>query len=171
MLKVGLTGGLASGKSFVAEHFARWGARVLHADLAGHQTLEPDGEAYAEVVALFGDRVLRPDGAIDRKALGAIVFADPVKLERLNALIHPHVFARQRAFFEQVREQDPQGVAVVEAAIMVETGSYKAYDRLVVAACPVAVQIERFVAQRVETHDPIVRTSRATHRLALAWAP
>ncbi|MCB1022239.1 MAG: dephospho-CoA kinase [Bryobacterales bacterium] len=193
MLKVGLTGGLASGKSFVAEHFARWGARVLYADRVGHETLEPDGEAYAEVVAEFGDSILRPDGTIDRKALGAIVFADPDKLERLSALVHPHVLARQRAFFRQVREDDPQGVAVVEAAIMIETGSYKAYDRLVVAACPVAVQIQRFVerggggeadararlarqiplAEKVELADYVIDTSGSTDdtisRAAEVW--
>jgi dephospho-CoA kinase len=145
VLKVGLTGGLASGKSFVASCFARWGAHVLHADEAGHAVLEPGGEAYAGVVAEFGDAILRPDSTIERKALGAIVFADPAKLEKLNALVHPHVFARQQAFFEEVERKDPTGVAVVEAAIMVETGSYKRYGRLVLAVCPPEVQIQRFV--------------------------
>jgi dephospho-CoA kinase len=146
-LKVGLTGGLASGKSFVADCFARWGAHVLHADKVGHSVLEPGGEAYADVVGEFGDQVLGPDGAIDRKKLGAIVFAEPDKLARLNALVHPHVFTRQREFFEQVASKDPNAVAVVEAAIMVETGSYKEYDRLVLAVCPPEVQIARFIAR------------------------
>lgn len=145
MLKVGLTGGLASGKSFVANCFAEWGARVMHADKAGHAVLDPDGEAYADVVRAFGDAILREDGSIDRKALGAIVFADQEKLARLNSLVHPHVFHRQRVFFEQAEKDDPGGIAVVEAAIMVETGSYKNYDRLVVAVCPPEVQIQRFV--------------------------
>ena len=145
MLKVGLTGGLASGKSFVAQLFEDWGARVMHADKAGHAVLERDGEAYDDVVREFGDAILRADGSIDRKALGAIVFGDPEKLARLNALVHPHVFARQRVFFEQIERQEPAGIGVVEAAIMVETGSYKTYDRLVLAVCPPETQIQRFV--------------------------
>ncbi len=165
MLKVGLTGGLASGKSFVADCFERWGARVLHADLAGHAVLEPDGEAYDEVVALFGRGILRQDGTIDRKTLGSIVFAEPEKLARLNALVHPHVFNRQRLFFEEVEREDPAAVAVVEAAIMVETGSYKQYDRLVLAVCPPEMQIERFVAR--EGGTGAVARSRMARQMPL----
>ena len=153
MLKVGLTGGLASGKSFVASCFARWGAHVLHADKAGHAVLQPDGEAYSEVVREFGETILGLDGAIDRKALGAIVFNDPDKLDRLNSLVHPHVFERQQAFFGEVAREDPGAIAVVEAAIMVETGSYKHYDRLVLAVCPPEVQIERFVEREGATEE------------------
>jgi dephospho-CoA kinase len=145
MLKVGLTGGLASGKSFVAACFARWGARVLQADKVGHAVLEPGGEAYADVVREFGDRVLTPGGAIDRKALADMVFSEPEKLTRLNALVHPHVFARQRLFFQETERAEPDRIAVVEAAIMVETGSYSQYDRLVLAVCPPEVQIQRFL--------------------------
>jgi dephospho-CoA kinase len=153
VLKVGLTGGLASGKSFVADCFARWGGHVLHADLAGHAALEPGGEAYADVVRTFGDSILRPDGSIDRKALGDIVFAEPDKLAQLNALVHPHVFARQRVFFQDVERKDADGVAVIEAAIMVETGSYKQYDRLVLAVCPPETQVQRFVAREGASED------------------
>jgi dephospho-CoA kinase len=153
VLKVGLTGGLASGKSFVASCFERWGAHVLHADKLGHAVLEPDGEAYADVVREFGDAVLRPDATIDRKALGAIVFADADRLAKLNALVHPHVFVRQRRFFQDVEREDPGGVAVVEAAIMVETGSYESYDRLVLAVCPPEVQVRRFVEREGATEE------------------
>lgn len=153
MLKVGLTGGLASGKSFVADCFRRWGAHVLHADEAGHAALEPDGEAYADVVKAFGDGILRPDGTIDRKALGAIVFDAPRKLAQLNKLVHPHVFSRQQLFFQDVARKDPHGVAVVEAAIMIETGSYKHYDRLVLAICPDDVRIRRFVEREGATEQ------------------
>ena len=153
MLKVGLTGGLASGKSFVAGCFARWGAHVLHADLVGHAVLEPGGAAYADVVRVFGDAILRADGTIDRKTLGNVVFADPEQLERLNALVHPHVFARQRVFFQDVERKEPAGVAVVEAAIMIETGSHKQYDRLVLAVCPPEVQIQRFVERESASEE------------------
>ncbi len=147
MLKVGLTGGLASGKSFVAGVFRQCGARVVEADKLGHQTLLPDGEAYPDVVAEFGDGILQPDGSIDRRALGAIVFHDAEKLARLNALVHPHVFRRQQKFFEQAAAEDPRTVVVVEAAILIETGGRERYDRIVLAVCPPEMQIARFIAR------------------------
>jgi dephospho-CoA kinase len=153
MLKVGLTGGLASGKSFVASCFREQGCRVIEADKLGHAVLEPGAEAYDGVVAEFGPGILRADGSIDRKALGAIVFADQAKLAKLNALVHPHVFARQQAFFDQLRRDDPSAVAVVEAAIMVETGSYNNYDRIVLAVCPEELQIQRFIEREGATAD------------------
>jgi dephospho-CoA kinase len=81
------------------------------------------------------------------------VFADPAKLSQLNALVHPHVFARQRVFFQDVERTDPEGVAVVEAAIMIETGSYKHYDRLVLAVCPPQMQVQRFVEREGASED------------------
>ncbi len=145
MLKVGLTGGLASGKTYVAQLLEQLGCHVIHADRLGHEVLLPEGEAYHDVVKEFGREILGPDGQIDRKALGTLVFDDPKKLERLNALIHPHVFRRQQEFFDRVAAEDPGGIAVVEAAIMIEVGSYKRYDRLIVTFCPEEMQIRRFV--------------------------
>jgi len=145
MLKVGLTGGLATGKSYVSARFAELGCHVIQADKVGHEVLRCGAEAYDDVVAEFGERILGDDGEIDRKALGAIVFPDAAKLETLNALVHPHVFARQEAFFAAVERDDPQGIAVAEAAIMIESGSYKRYDRLVVTVCPVEMQVRRSV--------------------------
>lgn len=149
MLKVGLTGGLASGKSFVAACFAEQGARIIQADALGHEAL--NGEAREEVLAEFGARLARPDGSIDRKALAAIVFGDPAKLAKLNALIHPRVFARQERFFAEVEREDPRAAVVVEAAVMIEAGSHRRYDRLVVAACPPETQIQRFMAREGAT--------------------
>ena len=151
MIKVGLTGGLASGKSFIGAELERLGAHVLEADKLGHAILMPDGEAYADVVKLFGNEILSADNTIDRKKVGAIVFSDPEKLKQLNALVHPHVFNRQRQFFAEIEARDPDAVAVVEAAIMVESGSYKNYDRLILAACPRDVQIARFVEREKST--------------------
>ncbi len=145
MLKVGLTGSLASGKSFIAAELERLGARVIHADKLGHAVLMPDGEAYADAIESFGREILAPDNTIDRRKLGAIVFNDPKKLERLNALVHPRVFDRQQRFFAEIEAEDPDAVAVVEAAVMIESGSYERYDRLIVATCPRDVQIARFV--------------------------
>ncbi len=147
MLRVGLTGGLASGKTYIASCFESFGAHVAYADRFGHETLRPTGEAYAEVIREFGREILDRDGFIDRAALGAIVFADEEQLKKLNAIVHPHVFRREEAFFAQIAEEDAAGVAVVEAAIMIEIGSYKRYDRIVLAHCPLETQIERFMAR------------------------
>jgi dephospho-CoA kinase len=144
MLKVGLTGGLASGKTYVAALLENHGCHVIYADRIGHEVLLPEGEAYPAVIQEFGCEILRPDGRIDRKLLGKLVFADPQRLELLNALVHPHVFRHQEEFFARVAAEDPTGIAVVEAAIMIEVGSYKRYDRLIVAYCSPQQQIERF---------------------------
>lgn len=144
MLKVGLTGGLASGKSFAAAEFERLGCAVLQADALGREILRDDEQARREVASAFGASLLVPEGGIDRKALAAQVFGDPEKLARLNAIVHPRVFARIDRFFAELRARKPAAVAMVEAAIMIESGSYRRYDRLVLAECPREVQIERF---------------------------
>jgi dephospho-CoA kinase len=153
MLTVGLTGGLASGKTFIASCFQEFGAHVIHADKLGHEALARDGEAYDEVIAAFGGGILNEHGSINRAALGAIVFNDPEQLERLNNIIHPHIFHRQEGFFQQIAEIEPHGIAVVEAAIMIEIGSYKRYDRIVLADCPLETQIERFMSRDNATRE------------------
>ncbi len=145
MLKVGLTGGLATGKTHVAGLLGKLGCYVVHADRLGHEVLLPDGEAYDDVVAEFGSGIVAADGAIDRKALASVVFSNPARLDALNAIVHPHVFRRQNEFFDSVARKDAHAIVVSEAAIMIETGSYKRYDRLILTVCPAEVQIRRFV--------------------------
>ena len=145
MLKAGLTGGLATGKTYVAGLLEKLGCYVIHADRLGHEVLLPGAEAYDDVVAEFGSGIVAADGTIDRKALGSVVFSNPGRLEALNALVHPHVFRRQNEFFDAVARKDAQAIVVSEAAIMIETGSYKRYDRLILTVCPPEVQIRRFV--------------------------
>lgn len=140
MLRVGLTGGFATGKSFVGRTLVDLGCHLLQADQVGYAVLAPDGEAYAAVIAEFGRDIVGTDGAIARKRLGEIVFAHPEKLAKLNALVHPAVFARQEAWFAQL---PPHAIAVVEAAIMIETGSYRRYDRLILTVCRPELQIAR----------------------------
>ena len=144
MLKAGLTGGLASGKTFVAAELEKLGCHTISADRLGHEVLMRDGEAYDEVVREFGSAIVGSNGEIGRKALGGIVFADPERLKVLNALVHPHVFRRQEKLLEQIRERDPGAVVVSEAAIMIESGSYKRYDCLIVTVCPPELQIDRY---------------------------
>jgi dephospho-CoA kinase len=122
--------------------------------------LAPDGEAYAAVAAEFGGAILMEDGAIDRKKLGAIVFADPVRLAVLNSLVHPAVFQRELDWLGVLERNEPHAIAVIEAAIMIESGSYSRYDRIVVAVCSREQQIERAMSR-----DGIKR-EQAEHRLA-----
>ena len=144
MLKVGLTGGLASGKTFVAGVFEQLGCAVISADRLGHEALRRGSAAFPAVVAEFGDAIVGEDGEIDRKALGEIVFADEAQLKQLNALVHPHVFQKQEKLFAEIAGRDPQAVVVSEAAIMIESGSYARYDRIVVTVCPPELQIRRY---------------------------
>jgi dephospho-CoA kinase len=143
MLKVGLTGGIACGKSFVGEALAALGCLVVHADDLGHEVLAPGGEAYEAVVREFGAEILAADGAIDRRELAAQVFGDPERLARLNALVHPAVIRKEEILVEAFRQREPHGIAVVEAAILVETGSYKRFDKLILVTCREKQQVER----------------------------
>ena len=143
MLKVGLTGGLACGKTFVGEALVELGCHLIQADDLGHQVLLPSGEAYADVVREFGPGILNDDRTIDRKRLAAQVFGKPDRLETLNRLVHPPVFRREEELIEQFAQSDPRGIVVVEAAILIETGTYKNYDRLILVECEEEQQIER----------------------------
>ena len=161
MLRVGLTGGLASGKTFVGKTLADLGCLLIRNDEIGHQVIQPDGEAYDAVVREFGASILMPDGIIDRRKLAGIVFHDPERLAKLNALVHPPVRARTRQLLEEYAASHPDGVAVVEAAIMVETGSYRDYEKLIVAVCSVEQQIERAMARDGVTREEVLeRLSR-----------
>jgi dephospho-CoA kinase len=143
MLKVGLTGGLACGKSFVGHAFAALGCHLIEADLLGHEVLAPAGDAYTDVIREFGTGILNADRTIDRKRLAAEVFGKPERLEKLNGLVHPHVFRRERELIDQYAKTDPRGIVLVEAAILIETGTYRNYDRLILVQCDEQQQIER----------------------------
>ena len=161
MLRVGLTGGLASGKSFVGRALADLGCFVIRNDELGHSVIEPDGEAYAGTVREFGTAILRADGTINRHKLGALVFDDPERLAKLNALVHPPVRARTRRMLAEYQAAHPRGIAVVEAAIMVETGSYRDYAKLLVAVCGREQQMERAMARDGITREEVLnRLSR-----------
>jgi len=164
MIHVGLTGGLASGKSFVGRALADMGCFLIQADELGHQVIEPGGEAYASVIALFGTEILDADGQtqrrIDRRRLAALVFANPELLAKLNALVHPPVKARERALAAEFAGEHPDGIAVTEAAILVETGSYKDYDRLIVAVCRPEQQVARAMERDGVSRDEVLNRLR-----------
>jgi dephospho-CoA kinase len=143
MLKVGLTGGLACGKTFVGQSLADMGCLLIQADELGHEVLAPGGEAYQGVVNEFGREILSADGAIDRRALAARVFGDADRLARLNALVHPAVIRREEERIAEFAAVEPHGIAVVEAAILIETGSYKRFDKMILVTCGEEQQLER----------------------------
>ncbi len=143
MLKVGLTGGMACGKSFVAATLGSLGCEIVEADDVGHEVMEPGGEAYEPVVAAFGREILDERGAIDRPKLAGMVFGDPARLERLNAIVHPAVRARVLRRFEEIGARDPHAVVVYVAAILIESGVYREMDKIIVVSCERAQQIER----------------------------
>ncbi len=147
MLTVGLTGGYASGKTTVAKELERLGCYLIYADKLGHQALQPAGEAYGPTLQAFGPEILNPDGTINRSKLGAIVFASPEKLALLNSIVHPAVYRIQDQLLQEFAEEHTHPIAVVEAAILIETGRYKIYDRLIVTACSEQLQIARAMAR------------------------
>jgi dephospho-CoA kinase len=166
MLKVGLTGGLASGKSFVGETLRELGCYLIRADELGHRTLDPGGAAYQDVLSEFGPEILRQDGTIDRKRLGQIVFSAPEKLSRLNQLIHPHVFRMQDARIAEIAARDPDAIVVVEAAIMIETGSHERYHKLILVVCTEEQQMERALARDGLSREEVA--TRMSRQIPLA---
>ena len=161
MLKVGLTGGLACGKSFVGEILRGYGCLLIQADELGHAVLAPGGEAYEGVVREFGGEVVDAGGGIDRKALAARVFSAPERLAALNRLVHPAVFRREDELMAEFAAREPHGIAVVEAAILIETGAYGRYDRIVLAACREDQQVERAMRRDgASMSDVVARLSR-----------
>lgn len=145
MLRVGLTGGYASGKSSVARELERLGCRVIYADALGHRVLMPDGASYQAAVDLFGEGILNADGTIDRKKLAAIVFADAAKLTLLNEIVHPAVWQLEDALLREFELKQPRGIAVIEAAILIETGGNKKVHKLIVTVCGQENQIARAI--------------------------
>ena len=151
MLRVGLTGGLASGKTFVGRALVDLGPELgcilIKADELGRQVQEPGGEAYDDIVREFGREILNADGSINRRNLAAVAFHEPERLKVLNALVHPRVRDLRHKLEDQFAAAHPHGIAVTEAAILIETGSYREFDRMIVAVCPPELQVERAMAR------------------------
>ena len=157
MIQVGLTGGLATGKSFVGQELQRLGCHLLKADELGHKLLEKNGPCYEPVLAAFGRAILDAAGNIERKRLAMVVFNEGGALEKLNSIIHPAVFAYEADWLKSVAEQEGHAIAIVEAAILIETGSYKNFDKLIVTWCPEEVMIERAMARAAWSREETLR--------------
>jgi dephospho-CoA kinase len=161
MLRVGLTGGLASGKTFVGHALRDLGCYLIEADELGHEVLLPGAEAYDAVIHAFGDEILDQDRHIDRHKLGELVFGQPELLAKLSSLVHPPVAQRQAQAMAGIAQADPAAIVVVEAAILVETGSYKKFDRLIVVVCTLEQQMERAMKRGAYTKQEVAaRLSR-----------
>jgi dephospho-CoA kinase len=161
MLRVGLTGGLASGKSFAGHALRDLGCHLIEADELGHQVLLPGAEAYDAVIQEFGQEIVDEAGIIDRHKLGERVFGQPELLAKLSSLVHPPVTERQERMIAEIVRTDPAAIIVVEAAILVETGSYKKFDRLIVVVCTVEQQMERAMKRGTYTKEEVLaRLSR-----------
>ena len=161
ILAVALTGGLATGKGFVGQVFVELGCHRLDADQLGHQALAPSGEAYPDVVRLFGHSILDAHQAIDRRKLAALVFPDPARLHSLNAIVHPAVERLRLARIAEIAKTDPNAIVICEAAIYIETGALSRFHKVVLTVCGRQRQIERAMARsgwsRAETEARLAR--------------
>lgn len=169
MLKVGLTGGIASGKSVVGEMFVALGAHLIEADRIAHELLQPGQAVHDEVVRRFGAGILNADGTVSRPKLAEAAFGSPDRhtpshVEELNQIVHPAVIRRQEEWMEEVGRRDPRAIAMVEAALIVEAGAARRFDRLVVVTCRPEQRIQRW-ALRTKVDEETARRE-VTRRLA-----
>ena len=157
MLRVGLTGSIAVGKSFVTSVLAQLGCRVLDADATAREVVAAGSEGLRAVVEAFGSEILQPTGALDRARLGALVFGDEKKRLLLNSILHPFIIAAQDEQLRQWEAEDAGGIAVVDAALMIESGGYKRFDKLIVVHCRPEIQLERLMARNSISREDALR--------------
>jgi len=171
VLKVGLTGGIAVGKSTVGEMFAAQGAQVIQADEIAHRLMRPGEPVYQEVVASFGAGILDPDRTVNRARLAELAFGGPGKpsrVQELNRIVHPAVIRRQEEWMEQVGRRNPHAIAMVEAALILEAGMANGFDRLIVVTCQSEQRIQRS-AHRLKVDQETAR--REVRRRMAAQLP
>ncbi|HEU4478809.1 MAG TPA: dephospho-CoA kinase [Pyrinomonadaceae bacterium] len=145
MLRVGLTGSIGVGKSFVAGVLQELGCHVIDADQTAREVVRPGAPGLAALVDAFGSEVWTADGTLDRPKLAALVFPDQQKRELLNSILHPFIMARQDQLMSEWEQSDPDGIGVIDAALMIESGGYKRFDKLIVVHCRPDVQLDRLI--------------------------
>jgi dephospho-CoA kinase len=159
VLKVGLTGGVACGKSTIAAMFERRGAHVIRADEIAHKLMEPGQRVYDAVVERFGREILNPDGTISRPKLAELAFAG--RIQELNELVHPAVVKFQDDWMVEIGRKDPQAITIVEAALLVEAGAKAHFDKLIAVTCGFEQKVERFGRRlQVATEDARAEVER-----------
>jgi dephospho-CoA kinase len=145
MLKVGLTGSIAVGKSFVLSVFSELGCHVLDADLTAREVVMPGTHGLDRIVREFGEGVLTAEGTLDRPKMASIEFSDESKRLLLNSIVHPLVFEAQDKWLRDREAEDPDGIAIVDAALMIESGGYRRFEKLIVVWCEPEIQFERLI--------------------------
>ncbi len=161
MLKVGLTGSIAVGKSYVCEILRELGVFVLDADQTAREVVAPETNGWRLIIERFGSNILLPNNEIDRAKLGAIVFADEGKRQLLNSIVHPLVVANQDEWLREREAENPDAVAVVDAALMIESGGYRRFDKLIVVWCAAEIQIARLMARNNLSREEAVLRIKA----------
>jgi dephospho-CoA kinase len=157
MLKVGLTGSIAVGKSFVCEIFRELGAFVLDADQTAREVVEPNTEGLKAIVKNFSNEILQPNGELDRIKLGAIVFADEQKRQLLNSIVHPLVIEKQNGWLRTRESENPNAICIIDAALMIESGGYNRFDKIVVVWCEAVIQLQRLMQRNNLTAEDAVK--------------
>ena len=157
MLRVGLTGSIGVGKSFVASVFVELGCHVVDADQTAREVVMPGTPGLKVLTEAFGEEILNPDGTLDRKQLGAVVFNDESQRQRLNHILHPFIIARQDEIMNGWEAEDPDGIGIVDAALMIESGGYRRFDKLIVVHCRPEVQLERLMLRDKLSRDEALR--------------
>jgi dephospho-CoA kinase len=157
MLRVGLTGSIGVGKSFVASVFVELGCHVVDADQTAREVVMPGTPGLKALVEVFGEAILATNGTLDRKRLGALIFADEGKRQRLNQILHPFIIARQDEILREWEVEGPSGIGIVDAALMIESGGYKRFDKLIVVHCRPEVQLERLMLRDKLSRDEALR--------------
>jgi dephospho-CoA kinase len=147
MIKVGLTGSIAVGKSFVLSVLKQLGARTIDADQIAREVVEPGTSGLHALVESFGNEILKADGGLDRPKLGAMVFGDEPRRLKLNSILHPFIIARQDEIMRSWERESPDGIAVVDAALMIESGGYRRLDKLIVVHCRPEIQLQRLMSR------------------------
>jgi dephospho-CoA kinase len=147
MLRVGLTGSIGVGKSFVASVLDELGCHVLDADTIAREVVAPGSAGLLAIVSAFGSDILSEDGTLDRARLGSQVFANEDKRKLVNSILHPHIISRQDELLRDWEVEDPEGIGVVDAALMIESGGYKRFDKLIVVHCEPEIQLQRIMAR------------------------
>jgi dephospho-CoA kinase len=169
LLKLGLTGGIASGKSVVGEMFLKLGAHLIQADAIAHWLMQPGRAVYEEVVRRFGREILNPDGSINRPRLAEAAFGtaggSPPRVKELNEIVHPAVIEHENEWMEEIGQHDPNAIAIVEAALILESGAAGRFDRLIVVTCRPEQRVLRY-ARRLGILEEAARAEVARRMAA-----
>ena len=169
MLKVGLTGGIATGKSLVGGMFAELGADIIDADKIGHELMAPGEPVYEEIVKRFGTEILNPDKTVNRGKLAELAFDQRrPRIYELNSLLHPGIIQRYEKRMEEIAAGDPNAIVMLEAALLLEAGLRRRFDRIIVVSCKPQQRIERWEKRQ---HVDTDAAKREVTRRMMAQAP